>query len=99
MIIALYIAAAKGLKSWRQRHAQEQTGTIGDFLTQVLAVEAEALPSRSGADRIALDQRLSDIKQTAIEWHVNGRLEDPENLHALLVSLADARTRIWGPIS
>ncbi len=99
LIIAAYIAAAKGLKTWRQRKTSEQRMAVGDFLKQVLAVEAEAAVSCSAADRITLDQRLSDIKRVAIELHLDGHLEDAEELPYLLVTLADARTRIWGRVT
>ena len=94
LVITVYIGAASGLKSWRNRRVA-QRGAVADFLKQVLEVETEAGPSCSDAERISLDQRLSDIKKASIQLHLDGRLEDPEELPSLLVSLADTRTRIW----
>lgn len=99
LIITLYIGAAKLLRMWKERHVKDERASVGDFLLQVLAVEAEANASCTNALRIGLDQRLSDIKKTSIETHLAGRLEDPENLPSLLVTVADARTRIWGVVS
>ena len=99
LIIALYIGAAKGLKAWMARRAHLPRQSVGDFLGEVLAVEAEAHASCSNDERIRLDQTLSDIKKTAIELHLEGRLEDADDLPSLLVTLADARARIWGPVS
>ena len=73
--------------------------SVGHFLSEVLAVEAAAGASCSNDDRVRLDQTLSDIKKTAIELHLDGGLEDSEDLSSLLVTLADARARIWGPVS
>jgi TRAP-type uncharacterized transport system substrate-binding protein len=97
LIIALYVGAAKGLKAWQGRRMPEQR-TVGDFIDDVLAVEAEAGASCSAADRIALDQRLTDIKKASLDLHRDGRLQDAEELPSLLVTLADARTRIWGAV-
>ncbi len=98
LIIALYIGAAKGLKVWQQRSATGRRA-VGDFLMEVLAIEAEAGGTSTRDARIALDQRLSDIKRASLELHLDGRLEDAEELSCLLVTLADTRTRIWGPVS
>lgn len=65
----------------------------------MLAVEAAVHASSTAEDRIALDQRLSDIKKTAIELQLAGQLEDAETFHSLLVTLSDTRTRIWGSAS
>jgi len=99
LIIALYIGAAKGLKSWRARRARLPRRSVGDFLREVLAVEAATRASCTSDERVSLDQTLSDIKKTSIELHLDGRLEDSEDLPSLLVTLADARARIWGPAS
>jgi TRAP-type uncharacterized transport system substrate-binding protein len=99
LIIALYLAAAKGLKAWRKRKAQLPERSVGDFLSEVLAVEAAAHASCTHDERVMLDQQLSDIKKTSIELHLESRLKDSENLPSLLVTLADTRTRIWGPVS
>jgi hypothetical protein len=96
LIIALYIGAAKGLKSWRARRARLPRHSVGDFLGEVLAVEAATHASCTNAERIALDQKLSDIKKIAIELHLDGRLEGSEDLPSLLATLSDARARIWG---
>jgi TRAP-type uncharacterized transport system substrate-binding protein len=98
IIIAGYIFAARGLKSWRQRQLPKRAAA-GDFLLKVLDVEAQAGPACTPADRIALDQRLTDIKKAALELHVAGNLDDAEILPSLLVTLADTRTRIWGSAS
>ena len=97
LIIALYIGASKGLKSWNARRASLPRRSVGHFLSEVLAVEAEAHASCTNDDRIRLDQKLSDLKKTAIELHLDGRLEDADDLPSLLVTLSDARARIWGP--
>ena len=68
-------------------------------MSEVLALEAQAGASCTAADRISLDQRLSDIKKASLELHLDGRLEDAEELPSLLVTLADTRTRIWGRFS
>lgn len=99
VIIALYVAAAKGLKAWRTRRARLPNRSVGDFLGEVLAVEAAALGSCTNDERIALDRRLSEIKKTSIELHLDGRLDDAEDFPSLLVTLSDARTRIWGAVS
>ena len=99
IIIALYFASAKGLKMWQERKAQTTTKSVGDFLGEVLAVEVAVHASSTAEDRIALDQRLSDIKKTAIELQLAGQLEDAETFHSLLVTLSDTRTRIWGSAS
>ena len=99
IIIALYFAAIKAWKAWRKRRAAEAEGSVSDFLVQILAVEAAADATCSDGDRIVLDQRLSDIKRTVIELHLDDRLKDPENFHTLLVTLADTRTKIWSSAS
>jgi TRAP-type uncharacterized transport system substrate-binding protein len=96
LITMLYLAAGKALKAWRERKTRALRKTVGDFLSQVIAVEAEVKASCTDDERIALDQRLSDIKKTSIELHLEGRLEDAEEFPSLLVTLADTRTRIWG---
>ena len=96
VIIALYIAAAKGLKTWRERRARLARRSVGEFLAQVLDVEAAVQASCTHDDRLALDQRLSEIKKASIELHLDGRLDDAEDFATLLVTLADTRTRVWG---
>lgn len=98
-IAAAYFAAAKGLKHWRERKVVLTEKSVGDFLTLVLDVESEALPSCTAEQRHALDQRLSDIKRRAIELQGEDRLEDAETLQSLLVAIADARNRVWGTAS
>jgi TRAP-type uncharacterized transport system substrate-binding protein len=98
LAIALYVAAAKGLKLLRQRQGLSKR-SAGDFLEDVLAVEVEATSTASHDDRVRLDQRLTDIKKTAIEMHLAETLDDAESLPSLLVAVADARTRIWGPVA
>jgi hypothetical protein len=95
LIITLYFAAAKGLKAWRERKGDLAKKTVGDFLGEILAVEAAAHSSCTDAERILLDQRLSDIKKQSIELHLEGRLAGAEDFPSLLVTLADTRTRIW----
>jgi TRAP-type uncharacterized transport system substrate-binding protein len=95
LIIAAYFSATKGWKAWKARRAHLPERSVGDFLKEILDVEAAAHASCTDADRIALDQRLSDIKKTFIELDLDGRLEDSENLQSLLVTLADTRIRIW----
>jgi TRAP-type uncharacterized transport system substrate-binding protein len=97
-IIALYVAAAQGLKMLRHRQDRERKA-VGDFLAEVLAVEAQATVACSADERARLDQRLTDIKRESIELHLADRLEGADELPSLLVTLADARTRIWGPAS
>jgi len=97
LIISLYFAAAKALKVWRRPKVDVRKGAVGDFLKQVLAVEAEARVPCSEENRILLDQRLSDIKKASVELQLEGLLEDPENFPSLLVVLADTRAKIWGP--
>lgn len=99
IIITLYIGSAQYLKSWRQKRAQLHKASAGDFMRQVMAVEVEAHPSCSQTERASLDQRLSDIKKAVVDLHLDDRLDDSENLQSLLTSIADARTRIWGPQS
>lgn len=98
IIITLYIFAAKGLKRWRERDIP-QNAAVSDFIKQVLEVESAAGASCSAQERTTLDQRLSDIKKTSIELHLDGRLDNAEELPSLLVMLADTRTRIRGPVS
>jgi TRAP-type uncharacterized transport system substrate-binding protein len=94
LIITLYIGAAKGLKSWRQRKVSDRA-SVGNFLAQVIEVEAQAGPSCSAAERIELDQRLTEIKQKSIRLHLDENLDGAEELPALLTTIADTRTRIW----
>lgn len=96
LLITLYIGAAKGLKVWRQRKAKDVRKSVGDFMLEVLAVEADAGASCSDAERVSLDQRLTDIKKSAIELHLSDLLEDADVLPSLLTTVADTRTRIWG---
>jgi TRAP-type uncharacterized transport system substrate-binding protein len=99
IIIAAYVFVAGGLKKWQQRRQNALQKSVSDFLQEVMAVESEVTPSATHAERVALDQRLTDLKKFAIELHLDERLEDAENLPSLLVTLADTRTRIWGPKS
>ena len=96
ILVALYFAGTNGWKWVRERRDRKRRHSVGDYMGQVLEVEAGAHAATSDADRRALDQRLSDIKKEAIELHLDDRLEDADNLQSLLVTLADARTRIWG---
>lgn len=96
IIITVYFGGARYLKSWRQKRAQLEKASVGDFLQQVMAVEEDGNASCSHEERVKLDQRLSDIKKHVIELHLDDRLEDSENLQWLLTAIADARTRIWG---
>ena len=98
LIITLYIGASKGLKAWRARKIASHRA-VGDFLHEVLDVETQAGASCTAADRVTLDQRLTDIKKASLELHREGHLEDAEELPSLLVALADARTRVWGRAS
>ncbi|HWI17607.1 MAG TPA: TAXI family TRAP transporter solute-binding subunit [Vicinamibacterales bacterium] len=98
IVIAAYVTVVGGLKRWKQKRMAEFK-SVSDFLLEVIAVEAEATASCTPAERTALDQRLTDIKRSAIEMHLEERLEDAESLPSLLVTLADTRTRIWGPVS
>jgi hypothetical protein len=95
IIIAAYFAAARWVKSWRERKDNLPSGAVGDFLGQVLAVEAQANTSISEEERIRLDRELTDIKKRSIQLHLDGRLADSEELQSLLVTLADTRTKIW----
>jgi TRAP-type uncharacterized transport system substrate-binding protein len=96
ILAAFYLAVANGWKWVQERRDRRRKHSVGEYLGQVLAVEADVHGAPSEADRRLLDQRLSEIKKEAIELHLEGRLEDAENLQSLLVSLADTRTRIWG---
>jgi TRAP-type uncharacterized transport system substrate-binding protein len=98
IIIAVYVTAASGLKKWKQKRMAEFK-SVSDFLREVMDVENEITAATVVSERLALDQRLSDIKRKAIEMHLDERLEDAESLPSLLVTLADTRTRIWGPVS
>jgi TRAP-type uncharacterized transport system substrate-binding protein len=98
LVIAAYVMVVGGLKRWKKRRMAEFK-SVGDFLQDVMVVEREITIATVPADRLALDQRLSDIKQSAIEMHLDERLEDPESLPSLLVTLADTRTRLWRPVS
>lgn len=97
IVIAAYVFIAGGLKKWKQKRMAEFK-SVGDFLQEVMAVEAEATGARTRDERTALDQRLTDIKRAAIAMHLEERLEDAASLPSLLVTLADTRTRIWGPV-
>lgn len=97
IVIAAYVMIAGGLKRWKKRRMAEFK-SVGDFLQDVMAVESRITTATVAADRLALDQQLSDIKQSAIEMHLDERLEDAEHLPSLLVTLADTRTRIWRPV-
>lgn len=99
VIITLYIGSARYWKKRRQKQARLEMGTVGDFMKQVIEVETEMHASRSQPERIILDRRLSEIKKHVIELHLDERLEDSENLHSLLTTIADARTKIWGSSS
>lgn len=96
LIIAAYVTVAQGLKKWRQRKAPAHK-SVNDFLKDVLDVEADAAPGCTADERTQLDQRLTAIKKAAIDMQLEGTLDDGESLQALLVAVADARTRIWGP--
>jgi TRAP-type uncharacterized transport system substrate-binding protein len=98
LVIAAYVTVVGGLKRWKQKRMAEFK-SVSDFLLEVIAVESAATASCTAAERTALDQRLTDIKRSAIEMHLDERLEDAESLPSLLVTLADTRTRIWGPVS
>ena len=98
LIITAYLAGSKGLKMWKERQAQVPTKSVGDFLGEIMAVEADVHASCTNDERILLDQKLSDIKKDSIELHLAGRLEDAEDFPSLLVTLADARSRIWGSV-
>lgn len=99
LIIALYFAGSKGLKMLAERKVRTQKKSVGDFIGEILTVEAAATASCTNAERIALDQQLSDIKKAALELHLAERLEGSDHFPALLATLADARTRIWGVAS
>jgi hypothetical protein len=99
MIIAGYVFVAGALKKWQQRKKEKAFKSVGDFLQEVIAIEAEATRERTHEERIALDQRLTDIKREAIEMHLDERLEDADSLPSLLTTVADTRTRIWAPRS
>jgi hypothetical protein len=96
ILAAAYLAATNGWKWWKGRQDRKPRHSVGDFMSRILAVEAEVRRASSDEDRRALDQRLSDIKKEAIELHLEGRLEDSESLQSLLVALADTRSQIWG---
>jgi hypothetical protein len=96
LIIALYFAGSKGLKMLAERKVRTQKKSVGDFIGEILTVEAAATASCTNVERIALDQQLSDIKKAALELHLAERLEGADHFPALLATLADARTRIWG---
>ncbi len=98
-IAAAYFTAAKGLKHWRERKQVLTEKSVDDFLTLVLAVEEQTSTRITTEERQRLDQQLSDIKRRAIELRAEERLEDAENFQALLVAIADTRSRIWGPAS
>ncbi len=97
IVIAAYVFVAGALKGWQQKRKEVAFKSVSDFLQEVMEVEAEATPDRTTDERRALDQRLTEIKKSAIEMHLDERLEDAESLPSLLVTLADTRTRIWGP--
>jgi TRAP-type uncharacterized transport system substrate-binding protein len=96
-VVAGWVGLTQAWKWWRGRKGAFAGKSVGDFLGQVLAVEADARADCSEQARITLDQRLSDIKKHAIELHLEGDLEDADNFPALMVTLADTRTRIWRP--
>ena len=98
VIITVYLVGSRGLKMWKERRAQAPTKSVGDFLSEIIAVEAAVHASCANDERILLDQKLSDIKKDAIELRLAGRLDDAENFPSLLVTLADARSRIWGSV-
>jgi TRAP-type uncharacterized transport system substrate-binding protein len=96
LIIAGYVFVAGALKKWQQRRQNALQKSVSDFMREVMVVEEEATGTRTHEERAALDQRLTDIKRSAIDMHLKERLEDAESLPSLLVTLADTRTRIWG---
>ena len=98
MIITVYLVGSRGLKMWKERRARVPTKSVGDFLGDIMAVEAAVHAACTNDERILLDQKLSDIKKDSIELHLAGRLQDAENFQSLLVTLADARSRIWGSV-
>ena len=96
LLLTIYVGGTQAWKWWRARKEDRAGRSVGDFLGEVLAVEAEVSALCSDEDRIRLDARLSEIKKRAIELHVEDGLEDADDLPALLVTLADTRTKIWG---
>jgi len=97
LVIAGYVMVVGGLKRWKKRRMAEFK-SVGDFLRDVMAVEAEITSTTVASARLLLDQRLSDIKRSAIDMHLDERLEDAESLPSLLVTLADTRARLWGGV-
>lgn len=98
LIIAIYLTGARGLKMWQERQVRLPMKSVGDFLGEIIAVENDVHASCSNDERVRLDQKLSDIKKAFIELHLAGRLEGAEHFPSLLVTLADARSRIWGSV-
>jgi TRAP-type uncharacterized transport system substrate-binding protein len=99
LLAACYVVGARGLKAWRARRRHLPTMSVGEFLGQVLTIEAAVHSGCTNAERIAFDEKLSEIKKASIELHLDGRLDDAESLPSLLVTLSDARTKIWGSVS
>lgn len=95
ILAAIYVTAANAWRWLRERRERRSKHSVGEFLGRILEVENEANDAASDDARKALDRRLGDIKKEAVDLHLDGRLEDDENLQSLLVMLADARTHIW----
>jgi TRAP-type uncharacterized transport system substrate-binding protein len=96
ILVAAYLAVANGAKWLGERRERKPRGSVGHFMGRILEVEAQVHGAASDAERRALDEQLSDIKKQSIELHLEDRLDDADNLQALLVALADTRAQLQG---
>lgn len=99
-IVSGFIAAFLAWRWWANRRA------IGleRFLEDVLAVERQIQAAcRAGSltpdARLALGERLTQLKAEALEQYAAGRVADDEELNGFLAHLADARAQLAAAMS
>ena len=94
IVVAAWLALSSGWKWWKDRQDRTIRHSVGEFMGQVLEVEASLNKPLAAEDRQGLDLRLTEIKKQAIELHLEGRLDGADALHSLLVALADTRAHL-----
>lgn len=94
IVVAGWLAATNGWKWWKDRQDRRQRHSVREFLARILAIEAGVRAATSNEELRTLDRSLSDIKKEFIELHLEGLLEDSEDMQSLLVALADARAQL-----
>lgn len=94
ILAAAYLTVTNVAKWLRGRRDRKTRSSVAHFLGRVLEVESELHSAASDKERRALDDQLRGIKRESIELHLDGRLDDAGELHALMVAIADTRAHL-----